>query len=169
MLRTVSFRHTSCRSRWRVHFSIKLLGYICSRFKLNRTKGKYVFTADTEATAQVSCVDICAADPKFRFPVTESLDNITKTCPFKYTEHLTTKNENFQIKNSDIFHTSAQNTDCGYSFEPPRHGGSNEYSQSMFLRRNMKKKNVYPCLSQLYYIKVGLRGSNLYRHVFVIM
>ena len=23
------------------------------------------------------------------------------------------KNENFQIKNSDIFHTSAQNIDCG--------------------------------------------------------
>ena len=42
------------------------------------------------------------------------------------------KNENFQIKNPDIFHTSAQNIDCGYSLEPPRRGGSNEYSQSMF-------------------------------------
>ena len=30
------------------------------------------------------------------------------------------KNENFQIKNSDIFHVSAQNIDCGYSLEPPR-------------------------------------------------
>ena len=29
------------------------------------------------------------------------------------------KNENFQIKNSDIFHVSAQNIDCGYSLEPP--------------------------------------------------
>ena len=27
---------------------------------------------------------------------------------------------------------SAQNTDCGYSLEPPRRGGSNEYPQSMF-------------------------------------
>ena len=27
---------------------------------------------------------------------------------------------------------SAQNIDCGYSFEPPRRGGSNEYPQSMF-------------------------------------
>ena len=27
---------------------------------------------------------------------------------------------------------SAKNTDCGYSLEPPRRGGSNEYSQSMF-------------------------------------
>ena len=30
------------------------------------------------------------------------------------------KTENFQIKNSDIFHISAQNIDCGYSLEPPR-------------------------------------------------
>ena len=30
------------------------------------------------------------------------------------------KHENFQIKNSDIFHISAQNIDCGYSLEPPR-------------------------------------------------
>ena len=30
------------------------------------------------------------------------------------------KNENFQIKNSDIFHISAQNIDCGYSLELPR-------------------------------------------------
>ena len=42
------------------------------------------------------------------------------------------KTENFQIKNSDIFLSSAQNIDCGYSLEPPRWGGSNEYPQSMF-------------------------------------
>ena len=45
---------------------------------------------------------------------------------------LPSKNENFQIKNSDISHISAQNMDCGYSLEPPRRGGSNEYPQSMF-------------------------------------
>ena len=49
------------------------------------------------------------------------------------------KNEIFQIKDSDIFHISAQNIDCGYSLEPPRRGGSNEYPQSMFLSRNKKK------------------------------
>ena len=37
-----------------------------------------------------------------------------------------------QIKNSDIFHISAQNIDWGYSLEPPQRGGSNEYPQSMF-------------------------------------
>ena len=34
------------------------------------------------------------------------------------------KNENFQIKHSDIFHISAQTIDCGYSLEPPQRGGS---------------------------------------------
>ena len=38
----------------------------------------------------------------------------------------------FSEKNSDIFHISAQNIDCGNSLEPPRRGGSNEYPQSMF-------------------------------------
>ena len=42
------------------------------------------------------------------------------------------KNENIQIKKSDIFHISAQNIDYGYSLEPPRRGGFNEYPQSMF-------------------------------------
>ena len=37
------------------------------------------------------------------------------------------------MKNSDIFHISAQNIDCGYSLEPPHRGGSNEYPQSVFL------------------------------------
>ena len=31
-----------------------------------------------------------------------------------------------------IFLISTQNIDCGYSLEPPRRGGSNEYPQSMF-------------------------------------
>ena len=74
----------------------------------------------------------------------------------------------FQIKNSDIFHISAQNIDCGYPLEPPHGGGSNEYPQSMFLSRN-NKNNVYPCKPQFYFIKVGLRGSKLYRYVFVMI
>ena len=45
---------------------------------------------------------------------------ITKTRLFKYIENFTTKNENFQIQNSDSFHISTQNIDCGYSLEPPR-------------------------------------------------
>ena len=48
------------------------------------------------------------------------------------------KKKNVLIKISDIFHISVQNIDCGYSLEPPRRGGSNEYPQSMFLCRNKK-------------------------------
>ena len=38
------------------------------------------------------------------------------------------KKENFQIKNSDIFHIPAQNIDCGYSLELSLQDGSNEYT-----------------------------------------
>ena len=48
------------------------------------------------------------------------------------------KNWKFSDKNSDIFHISAQNIDCGYSLELPCWGSSNEYPQSMFLSRNKK-------------------------------
>ena len=37
----------------------------------------------------------------------------------------------------------------------------------MFLSRN-KKNNVYPCEPQFYNIKVGFKGSKLYRYVFVM-
>ena len=48
---------------------------------------------------------------------------ITKTRLFKYTENFFTKTiDNFQMKNSNIFHISVQNIDCGYSLEPPRRG-----------------------------------------------
>ena len=74
------------------------------------------------------------------------LQLITKTRLFKYLENFTSKKtENFQIKNSDIFHISAQNIDCGYSLEPPRRGGSNEYPQSMF----------YPVIRKIMYTPVN--------------
>ena len=70
------------------------------------------------------------------------------------------QNWKFSDKNSDIFHISAQNIYCGYTLEPPRWGGSNEYPQSMYLNRN-KKNNVYPCKPQFYYIKVGFKGVKI--------
>ena len=58
---------------------------------------------------------------------------ITKTHLFKYIENFSSKKlKIFRYKNCDIFHISARNIDCGYSLEPPRRGGSNEYPQSMF-------------------------------------
>ena len=60
----------------------------------------------------------------------------------QYTEtFLSFKNENFQYKIYDIFLIFAQNIDCGYTLEPSRRGGSNEYPQSMFWSKN--KKNRY--------------------------
>ena len=85
---------------------------------------------------------------------------ITKTCLFKTIDNFPTKKGKFSDKKYDIFHISAQNIDCGYSLEPPRRGGSNEYPQSMFLSRD-KKSNVYPCKPQFYYTKVGFKGVNI--------
>ena len=62
-------------------------------------------------------------------------ETITKTRLFKYIESFTTKNKVLD-KNSDIFfHITAQNIDCGYSLEPPRRSGSNEYPQTMFFEQ----------------------------------
>ena len=41
---------------------------------------------------------------------------IMKTCLFKYIENFTTKKGKFSYKDSGVFHISAQNIDCGYSF-----------------------------------------------------
>ena len=62
------------------------------------------------------------------------------------------KNENFEIKISDIFHMSSQTHRLWYSFARPCRGGLNEYQQSMFLSRN-KKNDIYTCKPQFYYIR----------------
>ena len=49
------------------------------------------------------------------------------------------KNDYFQMKNYSIFLIFAQNIDRGNTLEPPKLGGSNEYPQSMFRSKNMKK------------------------------
>ena len=80
---------------------------------------------------------------------------ITKTRLFKYIENFTTNNWKF-FRFWYFFHISAQNIDYGYSSEPPRRGGSNEYPQSMFLSKN-KKNNVHPWKPQFYCIKVRFK------------
>ena len=59
---------------------------------------------------------------------------ITKTCLYNFDPH---KPHFYIVKLGFtgvyiIFHIFAKNIDCGYSLEPPRRGGSNEYPQSMF-------------------------------------
>ena len=62
---------------------------------------------------------------------------IMKTCPCNIQRFFSAvKFENFtrQKKKKDIFNILAQNIDCGYTLEPlepPRRGGSNEYTQSL--------------------------------------
>ena len=80
---------------------------------------------------------------------------ITKTCLSNIMKILPPINESFQIKNSDIFHISTQNKDCGYSLEPPGRCDSNEYPQSMFMSRN--KKKCIPGSPQFDYINVGFK------------
>ena len=69
------------------------------------------------------------------------------------------KKKKNQIKNSDIIHISAQNIDCGYSLEPPRRGGSNEYHNLCFEQK--WENNIYSCKPQFYYIKVGFKGVKI--------
>ena len=94
------------------------------------------------------------------FAHARTAQHITKTAYSNILKISSPKTEKFPIKTSDIFHISAQNFNCGYSLEPPRRGGFNEYAQSMFLSRN-KKNNVYPCKPQFYYIKVGFKGVKI--------
>ena len=90
-----------------------------------------------------------------------SVVSITKTRLFKYIENFTSKNWKFSDKKIWYFsYFCSKNIDCGYSLEPPRRGGSNEYPQSMFLSRN-KKNNAYPFKPQFYYIKVGFSGVKI--------
>ena len=65
-----------------------------------------------------------------------------------------------------IFLISAQNIDCGYSLEPPRRGGSNEYPQSMFWAEIWK---ISEFLSENFHFFLVVKFSlYLNRRVFVM-
>ena len=49
------------------------------------------------------------------------LNHHYENTPIQYTAiFLGRKNDNFQMKNCDIFLIIAQNIDCGYTLEPPQ-------------------------------------------------
>ena len=54
-----------------------------------------------------------------------------------------------------IFLISAQNIDCGYSLEPPRRGGSNQYPESMFWSEIWK-------LSEFFIWKFSFFGGKIF-------
>ena len=64
------------------------------------------------------------------------LYTIRKTCPCNKLL-FSCENENINRK-FDTLNILAQNIDCGYTLEPPRRGGSNEYPQPMVWNRNKK-------------------------------
>ena len=92
-----------------------------------------------------------------------------------YSNFFRSKIDNFQRKIFDIFLFSfflffffffffAQNIDCGYTLEPPRLGGSNEYPQSMFWSKNKNKR--YTLAYSSFTIKVGFKGVFIARTYF---
>ena len=77
--------------------------------------------------------------------VTKPIKCITKTCLYNVDP---LKPHFYKVKLGFtgvyiIFLISAQNIDGGYSLEPPRRGGSNEYPQSMFEQEYKKYQNFY--------------------------
>ena len=99
------------------------------------------------------------------------LDHYENTHIQIYWKILLPINENFQIKNFRYFlKIFAQNIDCGYSLEPPHLDETVLTStHNLYFWAEIRKNNVYPCKPQFNYIKVGFNGSNLYRHVFVML
>ena len=59
---------------------------------------------------------------------------ITKTRPCNIRKKFGCKNEKFRWKKKILIF--AKTIDCGYTLEPPRRGGFNEYPQSMFQSKN---------------------------------
>ena len=64
----------------------------------------------------------------------------------------------FTLKNSDIFHISAQR--LWVLVRSAAQGGPFEYPQSMVLSKN-KNNNLHSCKHQFYCIKVGFKGVKI--------
>ena len=81
----------------------------------------------------------------FFFLCKKTENSITKTCLYNFDPlkpHFYTVELGFTGVYI-IFLILFKNIDCGYSLEPPRRGGSNEYPQALFLSRNMKKYQIF--------------------------
>ena len=68
----------------------------------------------------------------------------------------TAVNDNFQMKYCESFLNFVQNIDCGYTLELPLTS-----PHILRLRASLRKKNVYPCKPQLYYMKWDVMGVNI--------
>ena len=86
---------------------------------------------------------------KHNITINKKYHNITKTYLFNFDP---LKPHFYIVKRGFtgvyiIFLIFAQNIDCGYSLEPPRRGGSNEYPQSMFWAEIWK-------ISEFFFLKI---------------
>ena len=94
------------------------------------------------------------------------LSSLRKHAHAIYKDFFSCKKMKISSEKNDIFLIFAQNIDCGYTLEPPRRGGSNEYPQSMFWSKNKKNRYIpaYPIFTIR--IKVGFNGLFIARTCF---
>ena len=87
----------------------------------------------------------------------------------QYTEIFSpVKIEKFMRNKLIFFLIFAQNIDCGYTLETPRQGGSNEYPQSMFWSKKIRKIGIR-LQSPVFSIYKGSRGYTFHGHVFLMV
>ena len=84
---------------------------------------------------------------------------ITKTRLFKYTENFTTKKWRFSDKKFWYFSYFCSKHTLWLLVRT---------ASSIYVLSRNKENNIYHCKPKFYYIKMGLRGSKLYRYVFVM-
>ena len=74
----------------------------------------------------------------------------------QYTEFFSAvKVGKFYWETFDVFNIFAQNSVCGYTLEPPRRGGSNEYPRYMYVL-DQNKKSMYTPENPTFTIKSGV-------------
>ena len=100
--------------------NLHIFSFIFLPTKRYTLKGQYLFPdeewyTEKQTGSHKTCLSCQKGRKSYRALRKRAYSNIKK--------NLSPKTETFQIKNSDIFHISAQNIDCGYSLEPPRLGG----------------------------------------------
>ena len=78
---------------------------------------------------------------------------------------LSLKNENFQLKNFDIFLIFAQNIDCGYTLEPPRREAVLTSTHNLCFGAKIRKIGILPHTPVLLY-KSGVQGGIHHTDVF---
>ena len=94
------------------------------------------------------------------------IETIMKTRLFKYIENITAKNWKFSDKKLWYFSYFCSKHRLWVLV---RTASLRRFSRvpTIFVLSRNKKNKVYPCKPQFYYIKVGFKGSKLYRHVFM--